>query len=351
MRRILLLPCLIAILGFNPSLASARSFPAPPRHVLGGIPGGSASVRSDGGRYVAVATANRGAVVIDTQTGERRVLPASTCSPPTGASATAAGEYELIGLSAGVLVSRCTTADMMRTTSAGSLAALNEVTYTPTTATNAPPASAGSSWARFPSCAYGGSNSVSCDGEQLFSTMSGAVFPGTIKPSPTSFADLDAPSLMRPLCSPVRLANARLPGTGAYEQVEGVQGPWVLLRRVRDDQTEDLLAWHCGQARPRLLGQVSQRAQLGSGLVSWQEPNGSINVENLATGHRLRWLKQKRSAAEYPVVHTSTTMFTEVVDSGGRSVLTASLARLRARAGQPSPAAVAPPEGIVAQRP
>ena len=307
-------------------------------------------MRSDGVRYVALPTVDGELLLLDTQTGRRRLVPRRGCSSSSTLSSRtpASGEYELISLSAGLLVWRCSVGSLLLTTSAADLAVVHEATYAPTTATNGPPATAGSSWARFPSCLYAGSNNISCEGEQLFNTASGAVYPGKVAPSSNSFADLNAPTLMRPLCTPVRLTNARLPGMGPYEQVEGVQWPWVLVRQARGgDQGEYLLAWHCGWRQPTVLGRLFQRAQLGAGLVSWEEPGGGVEVEKLVSGQRMRWAAQQPSSAEYPVLHTARAVFIErVARSGGRSVLTATLAPLHARTNQAPPAGVAPPEGI-----
>jgi hypothetical protein len=351
---------MIATLGVALVLTVSASAAQPRLRPLAGASVITGSLRSDAIRYVDFTNATGQNIVLDSQTGRRAVLAARKCESP-GSSPAIAGqppdEYQTIGLSTGELILACSDLHSLLTVSLATDTVAHEASYVPVTSTNGPPATGGSQWVRFPSCEYAGSGNISCEDEQLFNVATGAAYPGRIGPSPTTYADLSSPALIQHLCMPVRLTDARLPGMGSYEQVEAVERPWVLVRQSRGAPGrrggEYLLAWRCGQRRPVELGQLSGRAQLGAGLVSWEGPRGAINVENLATFVRWSWRRAGAGASEYPVVHTSRTLFAEGAFAGSaRAVLTASLDHLSVRTYQEGPpATVARPEGVATPGP
>jgi hypothetical protein len=325
------------------TLAATASAVARPARLMA-LPGTSSdggSLMSDGLRYVAYTSAN-GIEVLDTKTGGRAAIASPSCP---GVPGQPAGEDAPIGLSRGEIIMSCPATHSLRVTELATPGLSREVSYAPAPGITSAQSAAGTQWARFPSCQYAGAGNVSCDAEQLFSLSSGTPYPSTIRPQAAAYADLDSTTLMQPLCAPIKLKQARLEGGGAYERVEGVEGPWLLLRSLGAPASRNvprLLAWRCGRSRPIDLGTLAGRPQIGAGIVTWQDTNGFIHAENLSTTKHSRW---KLHRASWVVVHTASTIF--VAQAGtARAVYSASIRQLgRASYSGPAPAVVAPPEG------
>ena len=300
---------------------------------------------SDGIRYVAYATVAGPEMIVDGKTGLPRVVATPPC---TGTDGQPDGHDEVIGLSDGKLILTCPATRSLRVMDVATRAVQDEIGYTPTSNVTTAASTAGTRWARFPSCQYGGSGNVSCEAEELFSVTSGAPYPGKVHPGTRSFADLDSATLVRSLCTPVRLAHARLEGEGAYERVEAFEAPWVLLRRGNLATPPHLLAWKCGRPRAVDLGTLSDRPQLGAGIATWQDTRGVIHAERLGMGTS-RTVKAHH--AEYVIVHTATRVYVAERHSAV-SVDSAPLGGIGVgNYTGPTPAVVAPPEGIATRGP
>jgi hypothetical protein len=331
---------MLAVLALT-SATTAMARRAPPLMPLPGVSVDGASLMSDGLRYVAYTDTSGSETVLDTKTGDHVTIARSTCP---GMSVQPAGEDLPIGLSEGKIIMNCPTTHSLLIMEFATSGLSHEVNYVPAPNTTSARGMAGTQWARFPSCNYAGSGTVSCDAEQIFSVISGTIYPGKILPEAHSYADLDSTLLIQPLCAPIELKHPRLEGGGSYERIEGVEAPWVLIRSVTrsaSGTTPHLLAWRCGRGRPINLGTISGHPEIGAGIVTWKDTRGFIYAENLFTGKRLQW---KLRHVSY-IVHTASTIFLSK-EGATQLVYSASLRGLSAvNYHGPAPAVVAPPEG------
>jgi hypothetical protein len=147
---------------------------------------------------------------------------------------------------------------------------------------------------------------------------------GELREDPISsdrqIADLDARSLVRRLCSPLRVREASPGGSNlAIAGVFDVEGPWA-QRWVEREDGFTLQLQRCGR-RNRSIVRCGDRpttacfgGQLASGLLSWTA-GGRAWVLRYARGTRYRAARAFRPARGFPVVevrHTARRVFVSV---------------------------------------
>ncbi len=323
-----------------------------PDSVTGPV-GLKSTLMSDGVRYATFRLSDGRTVILDTKTGQRLEVPESAC-PKLTAREDESPAFTPENLTGRELISKCyhgpgsSPSNILLITSLPGLKTETGLQLTTFPFLVGDQVAVGSVWARYVRCEDYKYGEV-CPEDKLFNFGTGAVYPGRIKPSATSYADLNAKHPIQHLCAPIRLANPHLknPIHKISETVLGVEGHWVLINKWHSsDETEHLLAWHCGARRPLDLGlAINTSVQLGAGLVSWFDGKRILAVENLTTRHRWYWSLARVREIEYIVCHTADTVFVaEAANARSGRVFAASLKGLGASHYQSlAPAVVAVP--------